>query len=61
MNLLEAKQLSIKAVGLLEIMYYIDNVLYIFRLIHIYIYFNILLSYLNAAHSVVLLSRMIRC
>ena len=32
-------------------MYYKDNGLYIFRLIHIYIYFNILLSYLNAAHS----------
>ena len=48
-------------VGLPGIMYYKDNGLYIFRLIHIYIYFNILLSYLNAAHSAVLLSRMIRC
>ena len=48
-------------VGLPGIMYYKDNGLYIFRLIHIYIYFNILLSYLNAAHSAVLLRRMIRC
>ena len=30
-------------------------------IIHIYIYFNILLSYLNAAYSAVLLIRMIRC
>ena len=48
-------------VGLPGIMYYKDNGLYIFRLIHIYIYFNILLSYLNAAHSAVLVRRMIRC
>ena len=27
-----------------------DNGLYIFTLIHIYIYFNILLSYLNSGH-----------
>ena len=42
-------------------MYYKDYCVYIFRLIHIYIYFNILLSYLNSAHSAILLSRMIRC
>ena len=42
-----------RPVGLLGIMYYKDNGLYIFRLIHIYIYFKILLSYLNAALSAV--------
>ena len=31
------------------------------KLIHIYIYFNILFSYLNPAHSAVSVSRMIRC
>ena len=47
--------------GLPAMWYYKDNGLSLLTLIHIYIYFNILLSYLNAAHSAVLLILMIRC
>ena len=47
--------------GLPTMWYYKDNGLSLLTLIHIYIYFNILFSYLNAAHSAVLVSRMIRC
>ena len=47
--------------GLPAMWYYKDNGLSLLTLIHINIYFNILLSYLNAAYSAVLLIRMIRC
>ena len=47
--------------GLPTMWYYKDNGLSLLTLIHIYIYFNILFSYLNSAHSAVMVSRMIRC
>ena len=47
--------------GLPAMWYYKDNGFSLLTLIHIYIYFNILLPYLKAAHSAVLPSRMIRC
>ena len=47
--------------GLHAMWYYKDNGFSLLTLIHIYIYFNILLSYLNAAYSAVLLIRKIRC
>ena len=47
--------------GLPSMWYYKDNGLSLLTLIHISIYFKILFSYLNAAHSAVLVSRMIRC
>ena len=46
--------------GLPAMLYYKDNGLSLLTLIYIYIYFNILFSYLNAAHSAVLVSQMIR-
>ena len=46
--------------GLPTMWYYKDNDLSLLTLIHIYIYFNILFSNLNSAHSAVMVSRMIR-
>ena len=47
--------------GLPAMWYYKDIGLSLLKLLHIYIYFNILFSSLNPAHSAVLVSRMIRC
>ena len=59
MHFLEAQQLFNQGSWLTRnYVLYKHNGRYVFRLIHIYIYFNILLSYLNAAHSAVLGSRM---
>ena len=46
--------------GLPAMWYYKDNGLSLLILIHIYIYFNILFSYLNSGHCAGLESRLIR-
>ena len=45
-----AGSIAIKAVGFPAMLYYKDNGLSLLTLVHIYIYFNILLSYLNSGH-----------